>query len=613
MPPSKSEERPRLSVSANPVEDESLPGLLMRVAGRARFSKARRLADLAGVRQPASAITDDDLGELAALIGTDPELLEKTAYRPAQRRSHHRYLGCVIHRDFLLLGHRRFCPQCLTEAAYHRMLWDFVLLTACPDHSVRLVAGCPKCGRQLGWQFPEVAVCSCGADLRDAACETVSEKEVAACRDLRELVTANVVPWLPSKFAACERSDVVRLIMCLGMFMTDWSRRRRPVMLFTADPDAAARIVVAGIRALREWPEPIHSFLNEQKQNAETQRHRFGARRVMGTFYTWLTQMEEGPIRDALVAVAAAYVAQDPSLIRLTHRSRLVGQHGKRSLIGLNEASEILVCSGERVKKMMEAGILDSVASKGRGIPMLIDCAAVEAVAAAEAGAVDLTQAAKLLGISKSRTRCLLDAGVLKHLRKATESGWNAWAIASTDVEDLLTRAESSVRSGCAAKRAIGLNETADRFRIRGIDFAELIKMILDERVPVVAIDMKRVGLQRLRFDAAEMKQICRGWENDSSVTIQRAAERLRIHWEVVANLVARGFLLATNGRIRSVDFDRFVTEYVSGAILACEHGTSPRNLAEQLAKRGVFPVVGPGVDGSRQNFYRRIDCCRVW
>jgi hypothetical protein len=96
--------------------------------------------------------------------------------------------------------------------------------------------------------------------------------------------------------------------------------------------------------------------------------------------------------------------------------------------------------------------------------------------------------------------------------------------------------------------------------------------------------------------------------EGGDTLTIQAITQRLKLNWVVVAHLVERGLLIAKDGFIRSEDFDRFQATYVSGSALAKEMKTSPRMASEILAERGILPVVGPQVDGSRQNFYRRTD-----
>ena len=250
MPRSDADAGRRLSVGADPRAGESLPGFVMRVAHRARFRTADRLAGMAGLRQPGSAVTADDLRPLASLVGADSVLVEAIAYRPSPRRGHHFFLGGTLNREFLHLGHRRACPECLAESAHHRARWDFALATACAEHGVRLLDRCPGCGRRLGWSLADLTACRCGADLRRAAGKPVRAAEALANREALELAGSAPLPWLPTPLAVCDRADLVRVLMCLGMFMTDWGRQRRIETLVASGQDPTADVVRAGVGAL---------------------------------------------------------------------------------------------------------------------------------------------------------------------------------------------------------------------------------------------------------------------------------------------------------------------------------------------------------------------------
>ena len=67
-----------------------------------------------------------------------------------------------------------------------------------------------------------------------------------------------------------------------------------------------------------------------------------------------------------------------------------------------------------------------------------------------------------------------------------------------------------------------------------------------------------------------------------------------------------RGLLQAVDGLIARSALEAFEDDYVTGAELARTSTTSPRALAEGLERRGVLPVAGPHVDGSRQNVHCR-------
>ena len=602
-------ERCPLSVGADPLSGESLPGLIMRVAARARFRKADALAALVGLNHPGAAVSAADLKPLARLIRVPQPSLERLAYRPTgpTGSADRTFLGGVVNREFLILAHRRCCPDCLAHSVHHRAAWDFALLTACPLHATRLLDRCPRCSRHLGWRVPAIAGCRCGCDLRQAVRRPVSTREASANRAIFDLISTGRATWLPPALEACPAPELHRLIMCLGMLTTGWRGQRRVEALVQAGLDATADVAAAGVEALRDWPAPIHAHLAAASAGAEARPGRYGARKSMGAFYEWMTQMEPGPVKSALAAAASSFVVRDDALVRRTHRSKLIVTQPP-ALASLNETADRLGMSGSAVKRMMSAGLLASAPSEGRGMPMLIDRAAAEALAADTSNALDLTEAARALGISKRRLRRLVDGGVLAPIHRGAEAGWARWRFKASSVEELLDRL-TPAGSVEATPGTVGFEYAAEAFRRRGVGLAAFIALVADGAPAAAGSDHKAIGLKRLRFSGTEVRALCRSLELAAPLSVQSASERMGLKWQVVANLVARRLLGGGNGTVTVAEADVFSAAHVTGAELARRRGTSPRALAVVLSADGVVPIVGPAVDGSRQNIYRIADC----
>lgn len=608
MSPSSADVGVRLAIGADPMEDESLPGFLMRLAHGVRFRSVTRLAAIAGLRHPGSVVASAvDLGPLATLAGTEVCLVEPICYSPTVRAGFHRFLGGTVNREFIRLDLRRWCPACLSSSIYHRAAWDFALRTACPDHGLRLLDRCPECGRQQRWELSDLTRCRCGGDLRRAPEMAVGSAERMVARRLAELVGGTPTSWLGAAPASCDPADLPWLLMCLGMFLTGWTRQRRIETLVSCGPDAVARVVSAGVVALEDWPGAIHRFLAEQGDRAPVRSGRYGARKSLGAFYGWLTLMPDGTPKRILAEAATEFVAGDPRLSRRSHRSRLVGARSTSGeMLGLKETANRLGVATARVKRLMADGSLPATASAGRGVPMLIERTAVEALAAFQAGSLDVKQAAALLDISRARVRSLVEAGVLGSALRAGAARKSSRRLIASEVEALPETLAGTI-GRTADSRTVGFNHVAEVLRRQGVGFAEAVVMIRERRLQVVAIDETAVGFKRLQFAPEMVAMLRRSLEAGEALTVEAAALRLRCKWQVVANLVARGLLpVDRSGRIRLDALERFPAVYVTGADLARMRGTSPRSLAVRLAGDGVVPVVGPGVDGSRQNFYRR-------
>ncbi|MBV8458440.1 MAG: TniQ family protein [Acetobacteraceae bacterium] len=213
----------------------------------------------------------------------------------------------MVNREFIDISRRRACPRCLSESPHHRAVWDCALVTACPEHLVRLLDRCPRCSSHLGWRRSNLVRCRCRADLTAFAGVPVPGEEAEAASDEVALIGSQHVPWLGERLATCDRADLLRLLMCLGMFFTNWRRERRIETLVSPGPDSVARVVLTGLDALKRWPEPLQAFLREQRVQAGQRRERYGARKTLGAFYDWLTLMEEGEIKAVLAEAAREF------------------------------------------------------------------------------------------------------------------------------------------------------------------------------------------------------------------------------------------------------------------------------------------------------------------
>ncbi|WP_085980139.1 helix-turn-helix domain-containing protein [Teichococcus cervicalis] len=602
--------RQPLSLGMRIVPGESIPGFMMRFAGRARFPDADRLAIHVGLRQPGSATSGDDIRGLATLSGADPAALEAAAYRPTGRLAHHRFLGGELHREFIDISRRRACPACLAAAPIQRAAWDCALVTACSHHALRFVDRChrPRC-RGLGWNGTDVTRCACGTDLRALAGMQVSSDEAEASARVLALAKGEAIPWLPPALLAVGPADLLRLVMVTGMFLTAWRKERRIETLVASGPDAVARVVGAGLAAVEAWPVPLHGFLAATRAEEAARAGRFGATKTMGAYYGWLAMLEAGPFRDALAEATRQFLAADPVLGRRMHRSLLLGVQGDG--VALKEVALMVGRSVETTKRMAEAGLLPMPDGGGRGLPAVIGRAKVEELAAELRDALTLDEASAALGVSRARVRRLAEAGVLEAVHRAAADGWGRWAFRRASIEGLPGRMAAGAPIDTGLERGlVDFEVAAETMRRRGVGLADFVGIVLSGNLPVAALDHAAVGLKRLRFDRAAVRRVAAPLERGPFSAYATAA-LLGLKREVVAHLIRRGLLKTEGGAVTAAELDRFREVYVSGAELARERGTSPRKLAADLQAVGVLPVTGPGVDGGRQAFFRRADAAQ--
>ncbi len=578
----------------------------MRLAARVG-SRADRVAGMAGLRQPGSATRPVDLARLSGLAGVPVGELEALTYRPIGRFAHHSFGGGLLHRDILDLAARRVCPACLELSAFHRRTWDLALLTSCPEHGIRFVDRCPSCGRGLGWTDFAVGRCRCGSDGRSWPRFRAPPSESQAAGYLVDLACRRTCAWLPADLQKCDPADLLRLSMSLGMFLTGWRRGRRSETLVKAGTEAVSQVVVAGITALEAWPGPLLGFLEAERRGAERRSGRFGATKAVGPFYAWLRDVEQGPLKDRILAVVRQSIAQDPMGAHRMHRSDLLasGSAAEPALLSLRRAAGMLGRSPTVAKRMLAGSCLQDGQPAGRGFPMALDREAVVRLVHEEHGLLTLRDVAKRIGVAKARTRRILEAGILPVRNPALDSQSGRWAVETSAVDGFLCGMLARVVPR-PKERLGGFDFAVEALRRRGIDMVGTLRRVQEGSLFPAAVNQGAVGLKQLMFARCDIVALCADSGPGRLLTVQETARHLGLKWQVVDHLVRHGLLVRSPAGIPATAVDVFSASFVTGAELARVRKTSPRALAASLAKAGIVPVSGPGVDGGRQNFYAR-------
>lgn len=81
-------------------------------------------------------------------------------------------VSCLPHTVYRWLRQRaeaQFCPKCLRESPYHRLVWSACDIAICLRHRCLLCDACPACGRKVSVEAVTRATCNlCGSSLLSA-------------------------------------------------------------------------------------------------------------------------------------------------------------------------------------------------------------------------------------------------------------------------------------------------------------------------------------------------------------------------------------------------------------------------------------------------------------
>ena len=149
-----------LPISVAPRPDESVESWLEHLADANGLTTAQLLATIrrsgASTRYLTLAPSPETIARLAGLARVDEKdvyaatlasfdgtALDLTGLDPADRYSYRQ----VAARGWTPAHGTEICPACIADTGTWKTMWRLLLVTACTDHGLVLVAECPSCGR----------------------------------------------------------------------------------------------------------------------------------------------------------------------------------------------------------------------------------------------------------------------------------------------------------------------------------------------------------------------------------------------------------------------------------------------------------------------------------
>lgn len=162
-------------------------------------------------------------------------------------------------------GAVQFCPSCLHEAAYHRLIWMPVEQTACPRHQCLLMNRCPGCSGQLSVLEIVQHRCSrCDADLATATPRYVPEALDSFAQTTIQIWwglntrPADYANWgLPAQSETVLHSLFSALV---DSARSKWERDRRCAIQEIEDWHS---VYMAAFKALVNWPHGFSEFFRD--------------------------------------------------------------------------------------------------------------------------------------------------------------------------------------------------------------------------------------------------------------------------------------------------------------------------------------------------------------
>jgi hypothetical protein len=270
-------------------------------------------------------------------------------------------------RTYLLpLYDAQFCPRCLATGAYHRVSWLNALTAICPQHDCLLQRGCPHCHHRLPLEAITNGHCRrCPNDLTLSPVVDVSQDTwgLWVQKTLQSWWGDTIPPALPDTITLPDQPPCVLLELLHGLARAvahkqggeRHCRRKHP------PPPQIFHHYAAAMKALVNWPQSLHQFLENHRQRAGNDAQQITVE-MAPLYLSWLEKRWQAPaftfVQEAFDDFLVAHYPLSRSLTRLRRYRQRADLRDRFPYLTEAEAAERLAVVPRVIQRLVEVGIL---------------------------------------------------------------------------------------------------------------------------------------------------------------------------------------------------------------------------------------------------------------
>jgi len=413
--------------------------------------------------------------EVALFCSADPDRVATSS--PRFEGQFVSLLGELLRGRDYSVRHRRWCPDCLLEAGWHRAWWDVGFVTSCPRHGCSLVDLCP-CGRNITWaNQPGLLFCTCGRELATAPSARLSDGECAFDRYVVGRMTGEGVlrdAWL-DPLPLHEAADLVRQ---LGGFVLDPFQERS----FSGNQDSVREVMAAGFQAVSDFPASVERAM----ERVRTEEDRLKPPHFLHSneFRSWLVESEPASLAGALSGF----------FLHHARRDRRPGAEGEipYGWFRLEHGADLCCVSQAEFRRILRA--LGAWPRRGTaGGWLCIDPFFLGWLARNVRNGKDIKELADDLDVTEADARSLVQTGLVQPF---VPRGWGIREFfGPAEPEALLRKMATKIAPReTEFKRLYPLPLAADDL---GLSIADAVIDVLDDRLPVHALSKQGIGISK--------------------------------------------------------------------------------------------------------------------
>ncbi|MDM8520292.1 excisionase family DNA-binding protein [Anaerolineales bacterium HSG6] len=519
----------------------------------------RRLARL--TQLPISALMAASVHPFAPIltppeIGADTVHIEETSYPLLSEKLYMKQVRPP--------SKAQFCPLCLHEQAYHRLIWFPIAVSACLKHACLLVNHCPDCGHSISIADLHQATCKqCHYDLTQIPTVTLVEDTVGlnSQQVIQQWFTEQTDVDTPHQLPNQPTSVLFRVMEGFRFTILRDPHHERylhqlpnlPTLNIPPEVKNWQKLSSAqcyllyttALQPLFNWPHGFTQFLDAFRRISTHSHKRL--KDELGILYSqWFRKHWRDSRYQFLQAEFDHYLLtrfeQSASLTQ-SRRFRERPEFSQQfSHILVKEAAQLLNTSQKTINRLVKTGRL--VEHKAGNGYRFVEREAVLVLAQRWQQSLSLCQTIDLLGLKERVVLALLKREVLVAERGPHLDGYQ-WRVSQASIETL----EQSIRqhsiSANGKAYSVNLTSAAHQVACVGLKLVDLIEAVSRGRLP--AYLPVRVNVGQVHFKPADVQTLIKqvrvknGW-----LTWKMVYQRLQVNPATLTQWIRLGLLTPT-------------------------------------------------------------------
>jgi hypothetical protein len=469
---------------------------------------------------------------------------------PRVHGRHIQLMGNSYRREQIDRTNIRWCPHCLKKEPYFRAIWTIKAYTHCAVHEIPLRASCAECGKAQRWPRSgkphNISVCQCGSRFDRIEAERLDER---ACRSIDKWIFENA-PASESFYRKRAWSEelltdgmpyhqVLECFSRLGAYALAPSTPHCQ----TLDGTEISELMTRGLECASGYSffQLLSKIADANYVETDSGVAKSPIQRLVAKY---------GQIAEWLLSkrTSAPFERMIDELLTHNRTHDIVVHPGfeftylpSGEFVSLDNISKKLGIKIESAwKHLVRFGYVVPYDMPGDfQLPKHVLDRLLEPVDVHLSYPVDAhlsyKELAASLSVSKDSARELLLAGCISEDPKRAAS--RKLVVKKLQVEELLLRLDSRHQSGRESEALVPLSKARTPFTSR----ADLVKLVLDGKLPVRKIERGRRGLDRYMLAADEIERIFLAEKR--AIKMPEAIRLLSMNEGEIKILISRGHI----------------------------------------------------------------------